>query len=491
MAMAAMRGPSIGSLKFRMGLLTSPFRAHFPLRACPDCMAHDTTNYGIAYWHLSHQFPGSWVCTEHSRLLLECKLKASSAQRFGWVLPDQSNLQSATAEPSYEAFKVLNQLAIAANSLALSPPEGGHFQPKFLAQTMRARLREVGMASANSRLKTQAIGQAFHVFMNPLRCIDELRELATTQINAADQACRYLHRVHSVTHTLRHLLMIVWLFEDWQSFLKAYSANTTTSELTSTPVADEQLPLDSKAELVNSVFRTECVRLATEQKLSATAIASQLGVAVATVITHLAAAGIQTQKRPKILRNGLPDELKSILREGASKQEASVQFGISVETVTRFLFSEVGLHQEWTAKRFERHQQHARERWTELLSGNRYAKLILLRSIAPDAYAWLYRNDREWLNSSNQDRLSRPFSGGRIVDWESRDQELATKTQIAIDGLEKLKSGKKIYMTRLLQDVPQLKPYINKLDLLPRTQHLLNQYMCRHKGRSDDQIRIT
>ncbi len=100
LALTAMRGPSIGSLKYRLGLLTSHFRAHFPLRACPECIAQDRVRYRTAYWHLSHQLPGAWVCIEHGQLLLECTLKATGAQRFGWVLPDELFFRPASFEPS-------------------------------------------------------------------------------------------------------------------------------------------------------------------------------------------------------------------------------------------------------------------------------------------------------------------------------------------------------------------------------------------------------
>ena len=46
---------SSGMLKFRLGILTSSFRAHHPLKACPQCMAEQREQYGVAYWVLEHQ----------------------------------------------------------------------------------------------------------------------------------------------------------------------------------------------------------------------------------------------------------------------------------------------------------------------------------------------------------------------------------------------------------------------------------------------------
>ncbi|WIT14159.1 TniQ family protein [Paucibacter sediminis] len=87
-AIAAMAGPSVAHLKFRLGLLTSRFRAHHPLKACAACIAEDRTTYGWAWWHLDHQYPGFWVCLTHGERLLESATKTNGVARFQWQLPE-------------------------------------------------------------------------------------------------------------------------------------------------------------------------------------------------------------------------------------------------------------------------------------------------------------------------------------------------------------------------------------------------------------------
>jgi hypothetical protein len=45
-AIWAMRGPAVAHLEFRLGLLTSRFRANHPLKACVACMQTDLTGHG-------------------------------------------------------------------------------------------------------------------------------------------------------------------------------------------------------------------------------------------------------------------------------------------------------------------------------------------------------------------------------------------------------------------------------------------------------------
>ena len=48
-AVGVMRGPTVAHLKFRLGLLTSRFRANHPLKACASCMREDEVCSGWVY----------------------------------------------------------------------------------------------------------------------------------------------------------------------------------------------------------------------------------------------------------------------------------------------------------------------------------------------------------------------------------------------------------------------------------------------------------
>jgi hypothetical protein len=51
-AVIALSGNTVAHLKFRLGLLTSRFRANHPLKACALCMAADILERGWTYWHM-------------------------------------------------------------------------------------------------------------------------------------------------------------------------------------------------------------------------------------------------------------------------------------------------------------------------------------------------------------------------------------------------------------------------------------------------------
>jgi transposase len=483
LAFEAMRSGPIAGLKYQLGLITSHFRANFPLKSCPDCLLQDRSEFGTAYWHRSHQLPGTWVCLKHDQILLESNLKSTSAQRFNWILPDESHIRSmVTHSPSLNIDR-LRGLA-SNNTQLLELPTSWHFDLSLVAQSLQKRLSSLGLASPSGRIKTNEIGPAFFAFAEPLRQTEEFQLIASTVDVATTQSRGYFHKIQAITHPLRHILMFTWLFGDWKNFISAYQreANELADESNFSLARIENLNAD-KGEL-RLTLRDECTRLSTIDKLSATAISLKLGVSITTVINRLAEAGISTPKRPKLLKEPQTIALRQSLLNGDSKQAAAEISGVSLQSVTRFLFSEVGLYSTWCDLRQALALDGCRARWEDILSNNRTASIKLLRSIEPKTYAWLYRNDKQWLTDKNKARIASPFAQGRAVDWARRDQELFSQLTNAIEeSLNGTSSTKRIPITELIRRVPTLKPYVNKLDLLPRTRQLLDQHIVRgHKA---------
>lgn len=485
MAVASMRGMGISALKYRLGLLTSHFRANFPLKSCAECVKNDQETHGVGYWHLTHQLPGVLVCARHGTWLIESTLKATGAQRFDWVLPIDGINPRAGNLPSAQPPDLLLRLAAASIQLSQTPI-GWHFHPAVLTQTLWQRLMSLGFASTRGRLISTHIGNEFPAYTRQLYGLDEFRALDIDPTRATGQACSYFHRVTRITHPVRHLLMVCWLYKDWQQFMEAYRANELEYELSSQKNADLETKVSSVRSTAREAFRGTCVELAINQGLSATAIAKQLQVTVTTVAAHLAEANIQTPKRPKTIRGPVRERLMTSLLRGESKQEAATAAGVSIESVTRFLLSEVGLHNTWTQMRRDQIRIDHRNRWEQLLQGNVNAPIKLLRSLAPNTYAWLYRHDRNWLHVAQYDRQSLTFKGGRYIDWEQRDVDLAGQIVAALNAWPAERPTHRMKTTDLLQRIPSLKAYLNQLDKLPRTQLLLRERTHQRSRQSSD-----
>lgn len=92
-----------------------------------------------------------------------------------------------------------------------------------------------------------------------------------------------------------------------------------------------------------------------------------------------------------------------------------------------------------------------------------------MRGLAPATYAWLYRNDREWLQAHTPEPVSRATNAGRGTIWIQRDADLSVAVSRAAVELASHRDRQRILLWKLYQAVPALKPKLRVLDRLPRT----------------------
>lgn len=126
-----------------------------------------------------------------------------------------------------------------------------------------------------------------------------------------------------------------------------------------------------------------------------------------------------------------------------------------------------------------------RNLWLKLIENNK-SSVKEARKAHQALYAWLYRNDQQWLMKTNKRYHQYYIPKGLIVDWEKRDVELV-KSLISLD--------KQIYMDLILprkskkwwmQQIGAVSLIEKNLDKLPKVSKFLGQ--C-SEDISDYQIR--
>jgi len=479
-AETSLRGHSIGHLKFQLGLLTSRFRAHLPLKACRICMTEDHSRFRIAYWHRTHQYPGVWVCPAHGEPLLQSTIKSTGIERFGWHLPSFASLQPDPAlTGTLDGSELLPKLGrLSAASVALGNLSSGfHFDADRLATTYREALAAKGLAGKNGRLNMKALGPSYMDAVTGLESLGEMSALPRDASAAVAQVSRLLYRRGTGTHPLRHLLLILWLFGDWTAFWDSYQ-DSESGLLPPSSAASEELT-DGRA----SPHRDVALELIRTSGCTATKAARTFGVDVSTVMAWLAETGVATARRPKKLKADTKSALVKLVREGADKATVAVAVGVSVTTVTRMLRTEVGLRSAWQSARRKASQVRCRSTWTLLVGSNPNTSLPVLRMVAPDAYAWLYRNDRAWLAECNSERQLSTTAGYQRIDWDARDAVLALAVRRGALEIAETSDRTHIPLMQLCRAVPGLKEKLGQLDRLPLTAQALNTLALRRIAR--------
>lgn len=470
-----MCGPSVAHLKFGLGLLTSRFRAHHPLKACTSCMRHDVEASGWAYWHLPQQFPGVWVCPVHGEALLESTVKSTGVERFLWHLPTESRLSAESGHLSDAPLEALARLASLTTSLVERVAPDGWLAGSLVQATLRRRLVDRGWVTSAGNIRLQEAAGEYLEHCRTLRSASELSSLPTGLEEAKVQLGRLMRPLRSGTHPLRLLVAINWLFKDADEFVAAHAGAALKVESqvaagigTETETSGGEDP--RRAQLLHLLGAGE----------SATAAASRIGIDVATAIAWAAAAGVAVGRRPKVLTPEVRHSLVRELQAGLDKVDAAGRHGVSVETVTRVLRTEVGLHDAWAAARTNRARQTAREAWLALLAQQRSLGVKLMRASNPAAYAWLYRNDRQWLREHTpSDRVAAAEPRSSSVRWDERDEALSLAVRRALVRLSEERAGMPLRLWQIYQAVPELKPKLAALERLPLTRRVLESALGR------------
>ena len=475
-AIEAMSGPSIGSLKFQLGLLTSRFRANHPLKACPSCMAEDRSRAATAYWHREHQWPAVWICRRHRVWLATSDLKSTGVGRFQWTLPDERHLSIRSDSDGIEG--PVAALADAATSLA-ALDASVHLAPQAVKRALRGALRSRGLMAGDGaeRLNLRAIGLEYGAFVRALHVVPALRALPTTADGAAAEVGRLTYGRQSGAHVIRYLALVAWLFPTFDRFVEAFEAPVPPE---ATQSEDAEATSEHSGQPSNP-RRQALLDLLTSGS-SPSGAARKLGVDPATAMAWAATAGIATKGRPQLLRGEARAQTIAALRTGASKLDAASVAKVSVEIITKLLRTEIGLRDDWRSAQLAQARRRARNLWLQVIADNPLLGAKAVRLLEPAASAWPYRNDKQWLDGQVS-RLSRAESkGGSTVDWDSRDLTLAAEVQRVGAALAADVPGTRLKLWQLYQRIPELKAKLARLDRLPLTRAAIQSLTRAQQG---------
>ncbi len=457
-------------LKAQMGLAASQFGASHPLKACPICMQLDRSDYGVAYWHVEHQIPGMHICRAHRKPLLVATDKVSGQDRFGWILPQQAHLQSLTEENIFHNGDHL----LAENALALwRLPRPFTFSLDNLGKLYLNKLVRLDIAHHSSLRINQV--RFDHALANVI-CANSLTTFWPWLASTDSQRClsaRLRRMVHPTSgrisrHPLPHLLLITLLFDSWPHFRSAYEEEENspredfalafqTTEPTAQSVRHNSDP--RRASLIDAIRSGKSVSLAA--KLS--------GVTVATAMSWGAKEGISTPRRPKVLGTDARAHLVGQLRRGIDKSIAASSAGISVQSVTRMLLTEPGLHAQWREARFSKAKEQSRRSWRKIAQAFPTASSSEWRKLNPAVYAWLYRNDRAWLQSSIRDRPEPLVVAAQRRDWQKCDAAFAQAVRVSALEWHVAHPGRRLTIGIICATVAGLRQKLSAISKLPLT----------------------
>lgn len=397
LAHEAMRGPSIASLKYQLGLLTSGLGAAHPLKSCPRCIVADQERHGWAYWHRDHQLPGTWICTRHQMLLRISPHKLDQRARFAWALPSPSTESMSTAisqtAKDRDLMRWLAKLASMGAEL-VQLKHSAFDDPVILSLALRRQLIELNLASPSGRIRWRDIEPTLELLAKRQLALPEMRHLADKEL-LRSQLIRALSG-RSATHPLRWLLWCSVWFNDLHSLKASYGESATREKAQPAPATTATATRGPKA------WQVTLLSQACAGEISMSRAAQLAGVSHSTFTAWASARGTEATHRPKKLTPEIRETIVTLLQLGHEKSQLAIEQQLSVETITRVLRTTPGLQEQWHQSRFDLRRATARTDWSGLRQGKEGLTSKAARRVAPATYAWLYRNDRQWLENSGQ-----------------------------------------------------------------------------------------
>lgn len=473
-AVSLMRGDSVEPLKFLLGLPAGPSGASMPLRYCVECCRQDLAEHGFAYWHREHQLPSVAVCLSHGSALTESRLRLDGRGRSGLFLPgDPLILESAHRIYLGSAKADLTRLA-RLSSAALVGELPGDYSASSLQAAYLHGLKQQGLLTPSGRVRaTEFLAR----FRQRYHALVEMPPFAKILSNRSIEGMlKLVRKCRGGSHTASHLLMIDFLFGDWNLFVSVYhwenqmtppdpecSAGTTHAIVEFRSKPDDNAWVQRHGELAS---------LHQNGQASLTAIAAKLGIDVNTAMRRLGKLELlSVRRRPKTVTFAVRQSVIEALKRGEPLKRIGQTHRLSRSTVDRICNEEGQLPLLWRKANFEWKTEREREKFRQTLVQYPNMTLSALRKIPNSGYSWLSRNDRGWLKENMPKAAyrtrARPHARASHVDWEARDAEcLAAILRMEADL--HLASWERLQPRALLRRLPKLS-FSPRLERLPET----------------------
>ncbi|MCE4554242.1 TnsD family Tn7-like transposition protein [Pelomonas cellulosilytica] len=453
----------VGHLKYQLGMLTSGLGAAHPLKACPACMTSDRRQFGVAYWRRAHQLPSSWYCVDHGDPLLVSPLKLDQRARFQWALPGGAGLRPwASAEAADSHRDIGRRMAVVGLGLC-GLPAGRLASSRSIARAFHSGLRRREVLWPSGRVSWLALDPDLRRHAAALNHLPPFALQMDALVARSQLGCILSGR--ALTHPLRYVAWICMGFDCLDEFVEAYDNPAPIVGKTSSTQAVSFADEDDRA--------AAAVLALLDGKESLTSVAHRLDVHPTTVAAWSAKAGLQPARRPKKLVEAHWLSAIAMLSDGRAKADVARQIGVAEVTVTRILRSVPGLQVRWHEVRHEAARAQARRAWLEVAAAAAMLGRAAARRAEPAAFAWLYRNDRVWLQQQSQ-RFSGARSGnGAVLRQRRADERYARGLGAAFSASKSFALGASLRASDWAISAPGLRKVLREPECWPLTMKVL------------------
>jgi transposase-like protein len=467
----AMKEASKGRVHSLIGMMAIRLPALKMLRFCPKCVESDRTSYGECYWHRIHQVSGVDICAHHFCLLQDSK---ASAQRksthyaytaaedvvgkipLNVVIVEDLHLRY-LAHQTYQLLNTTIQLNL-----------------ETLIKRYRERLQTRGFLTSARSLRRHDLHAEFISFYTP----ELLSQLYCHPLDVKETwLSRIVRSAVEFQHPVCHLLTMRFLDID-------------VDVVERTAVGDLRPPFGIEPwPCLNSVcpnFLQQTIQHC-QIKYSRYTEGRPIGLFTCPICGFAySRTGPDTDEKD-YFRIGKIHSFGSIweqhliqaLNQNNSLRSISRLLGVDVKTVKRHIqrLTSVPLDDSIPAalsldtnqEEYLNIRSRHRGIWLEARATFPSSGISELRRRANKTFTWLYRHDRDWLDSNKPGLVDRSPGNSRL-DWAARDEQLSQAIDTVVEKLlSHSGSSQRLTITAIGRAMGQLALFQKHLTKLPKT----------------------
>lgn len=385
--LSLMRKQSVEKVKSALGLLPSRVGGFFPLKACQVCMREDLNQYSVSQWHNEHQWPSTWICRKHQKILQAVKREFQPRDLRRWLLPED------IADVEWEKYVVSHSiktklLSIAEFSDHIVNSRDRHLDGQLLRYTYLKKAKELDWLYTDGSLKLAQVKQAFLKYFRGFEEIPGFDVVLTAHAEHGGMLGLLMRQYDWKRHPVKHLVLITFLFRSTDDFDQAYAQ---VSEFYA------EGGMESVKQLVSEEWKFKLKYLVETEGKSLSAAAAAVGIPLSVAMRVAKRDVISYQRRTRVFDTALGKEIKTLIGEGLSRNDILNRTGIKKSLLKDMMAREPLLRDAWRNQDFERRKKAYRVNFLSMIDQYRGVPVKKLRSIPGNGVSWLYRNDREWL----------------------------------------------------------------------------------------------
>lgn len=454
---------------------------------CHKCCEEDMEKYGETYWHRVHQLPGVMVCPKHEKSLHETNVSVKATNQHEYIIATEENSRSKEKTVSVDdaSFQHLLTFAKIANELLLDPYR--QTNDNHLQQQYKRKLAENNFVTSGGFVNRSKLYRSFQGTFGKATL-----QYLQSQIEyiESDWLTMIFQHHRKSFHPIRHILVIMFLGETLPSY---FEESTSFRPFGVGPWLCLNPACQDYRNPVGELKVTRCY----QTKRPVGTFTCRCGFTYSRRGPDQCEDDQYKIGRIKAFGDVWKGKLKELISEGETLRGIAKTLQCDPQTVKRqatllnipYSWSGESLesgkkkprfHQGEHTKVDETEVSNSKEEWLFLQEKHPSLFTVDLRRLRPDLYAFLYRNDKDWLKGNSPTGSKKVHINNNRVDWEKRDIEMVEIVKKMVEGWDR-EADKLTRMT-----VSAIGKKMNQLSLLQKKKEMLPKTTAYIKGVVED-----